>query len=286
MAMLTIPRIQYCIGYLFLYFNFDAPAQFFLKQAVYREDEKATCELARLYWATHDKVLHGVAVDLAKKAAQKGSLLAKELLVYRYLMHEDLPEMRKQIVVWTRDILAEKEDAFLMNEIGIYELNYRTNYKVALSWFHKSAALDNSNAMMNIGYMYEAGLSVKRDLNKALEWQKKSAHHGNHNAQMVVGSFYHFGLLGGVADREEALQWYAMAQENNPCARARLGVLLLDEQQSEENIGYRYLYSACKSGIPEACDLLKNKYKAESAYMLGEAWPLACPLYKEDFFNE
>ena len=41
--------------------------------------------------------------------------------------------------------------------------------------YYEAADLGYSNAMNNIGFLYENGLGVKKDLSKAQEWYDKSA---------------------------------------------------------------------------------------------------------------
>ncbi len=52
------------------------------------------------------------------------------------------------------------------------------DYKKAMEWYLKSAALGNASAMYNIGSAYENGLGVKRDMEKATEWYQKAVDAG------------------------------------------------------------------------------------------------------------
>ena len=60
------------------------------------------------------------------------------------------------------------------------------DYGKARDWFEKVAAKDNSNAMTNLGVLYENGWGVAKDYGTAREWYEKAAAKDNSDAR-------HFG---------------------------------------------------------------------------------------------
>ncbi len=59
-------------------------------------------------------------------------------------------------------------------------------FVLAIEWYKKAADAGNSDAMSNIGYMYELGKGVKQDYNKALEWYTKAFNEGDENAKTYI----------------------------------------------------------------------------------------------------
>ncbi|MEZ9847690.1 PEGA domain-containing protein [Vibrio breoganii] len=53
----------------------------------------------------------------------------------------------------------------------------------AVAWFKKSAEKGNSDAMYNLGRMYQLGRGVDRDMDLALQWMKRAAKSGNLKAK-------------------------------------------------------------------------------------------------------
>jgi Sel1 repeat len=53
------------------------------------------------------------------------------------------------------------------------------DYRNAMKWYKKAAALGDSDGELGIGGLYLRGLGVERNYSKAREWFKKAASHGN-----------------------------------------------------------------------------------------------------------
>ena len=49
------------------------------------------------------------------------------------------------------------------------------DYAIAARWYKKAAAQGNSRAQINLGYLYEKGLGVDKDLVIALNWYRKAS---------------------------------------------------------------------------------------------------------------
>ncbi|MBQ6603543.1 MAG: sel1 repeat family protein [Eubacterium sp.] len=63
-----------------------------------------------------------------------------------------------------------------------------------------------------IGYIYEHGIGVERNMEEALKWYSKPAEKGDEDAQYRVAYMYEKGL-GVKEDKYEAIRWYFKAAE-------------------------------------------------------------------------
>ena len=58
--------------------------------------------------------------------------------------------------------------------------------KSAVTWFMKAAEQEFTRAQINLGYCYETGDGVAKDLDKAAEWYNKAANLGNEEAKYLL----------------------------------------------------------------------------------------------------
>ena len=65
-------------------------------------------------------------------------------------------------------------------------------------------------AECQIGYFYQEGLGVEKDLEKSFCWTRRAAEHGDRDGQFNLGCFYEEGT-GTARDMELAARWYAAA---------------------------------------------------------------------------
>jgi TPR repeat protein len=93
---------------------------------------------------------------------------------------------------------------------------------------HKARALQgNPDAQCNVGYCYEIGQGVAKDLVQAAIWYRKAAEQGHAISQCNLGHLYCKGE-GVKNDYEEALFWYRKAAEQgNAEAQSNLGGLYI-----------------------------------------------------------
>jgi TPR repeat protein len=69
----------------------------------------------------------------------------------------------------------------------------RGDYATALKLWQPLAAQGNAFAQSNLGFMYDSGQGVKRDLGEAAKWYRLAAEQGNPRAQSNLGSMYAAG---------------------------------------------------------------------------------------------
>ena len=72
---------------------------------------------------------------------------------------------------------AAKGDATTQNIAGCCH-HEKGRYDEAFKWFTKSAAQGFVDAERNLGFLYERGRGVKKDISKAIEWYAKAAEKG------------------------------------------------------------------------------------------------------------
>lgn len=56
----------------------------------------------------------------------------------------------------------------------------------AFGWFYKSAMQGDGDAQYALGYFYEDGIGVERDIEEAREWYERSAAQGNRLAKKAL----------------------------------------------------------------------------------------------------
>ena len=90
------------------------------------------------------------------------------------------------------------------NVFASYDLE--ENYVDAFNWLKASAEQGYALSYFHLGYYYENGHGVKKDLNKALHWYTKSAELGGPNAQYALARIFSSESVG-INDLSKAYQW-------------------------------------------------------------------------------
>lgn len=117
---------------------------------------------------------------------------------------------------------------------------------IALAFMNLRAAADcgNSDAQVNLGYMYARGQGVSADQTEALRLYQLSAAQGNGEGMNAVAYKYQYGT-GVAVDISQAVQWYCKAVERGN-ARAMNNLALL------------YLRG---SGVPRSIEVARDLWK-------------------------
>ena len=76
----------------------------------------------------------------------------------------------------------------------------------------KAVEQGDTEAQLDLGWMYYAGKGVKQDYSKAFEWYKKAAEEGHAEAQNELGEMYYAGK-GVEQDYRKALEWYTKSAQ-------------------------------------------------------------------------
>ena len=124
------------------------------------------------------------------------------------------------------------------------------DYAKAMKYYHIAAERGNTDAMNDIGFMYERGLGVTKDDAEATKWYRKAAEQGHAGGQLNLGYMYEKGY-GVTKDNAEAVKWYRKAAEQGDAI-------------AQCNLGICYQY-----GRGVSIDLTQAKYWYEKAAAQG-----------------
>ena len=171
----------------------------------YAENNDAEAELdlgrnylgcSNAYYATHlstgEFKLYSVNKDINKakywleRAVEHGNTEAMRFMAYRY-RDGDLElkdgENKSKLIFEYFAKAAELGDRYAQREIAkiyyyqnepISNMNLSDAFSNAFLWFQKAAEQNDNDSAYFLGWMYEKGQYVKKDIEKAIEWYTKS----------------------------------------------------------------------------------------------------------------
>lgn len=87
------------------------------------------------------------------------------------------------------------------------------NIKSAVEWYTKSAKMGNRGAQHNLGFFYYSGIGVERNLKLAYELFMMAAKQGKADSMLNIGVMYENGEYLA-KDYHKALEWYRKAADN------------------------------------------------------------------------
>ena len=130
--------------------------------------------------------------------------------------------------------LAEAGDALFQGRVGYcYDTGsgVKKDIKKAVYWYEKGADGGSSHAQNNLGCLYKDGEGVVKDVKKALELYHKSAEQGYKAAQYNLGAGYYYEWFG-VKDVSKAIYWTKKAAEQDYVkAQLVLGDIYFDAEE-------------------------------------------------------
>jgi TPR repeat protein len=110
------------------------------------------------------------------------------------------------------------------------------NIPLAFSLLKAEADRGDSDAEVNLGYLYARGQGVAPNQLEALRLYRLSAQQGNGEGMNAIGYKYEFGT-GIAPDIDKAVHWYCMAVlQGNPRAMNNLALLLDEGKAVLQNI--------------------------------------------------
>lgn len=62
----------------------------------------------------------------------------------------------------------------------------KVDYEQAFFWCKKAAEQGNTSAQNNIGFMYECGYGVKKNIKRAFDWYLKAERNGHERAEKAL----------------------------------------------------------------------------------------------------
>lgn len=130
--------------------------------------------------------------------------------------------------------------------------------------FNKASAEGHGGAMAQLGYMYETGYGVAKDLEKAREYYENGASTDDLNAKGMLGDFYFRGLAG--EDKmEQGIQLMKESAQNGDMATIKKLIRYIGQKQisaTKEELGF-YIAHADKmlrEGRLNEIDLIRLIY--------------------------
>ena len=151
-----------------------------------------------------------------RKAAEQGDTLAEYTLGRIYLAGRGVPKDAGEGVKWLKKAAAaDQPDAMLaLGDIFLTGIeDVKIDFKQAFAWFEKAVERGRINGLNSLGFMYEHGSGVDRNLPRAVECYHEAAEKGDARGQMNLGRLY---LDGQGVERNlvDAYKWFRLAVRN------------------------------------------------------------------------
>ncbi len=156
---------------------------------------------------------------------------------------------------------ADNEEAVRAAFEHLLDGEYGQSYEIA----QPLAAEGDADAQHLLGYLFEKGFGVTKDMARALDLYARSALQGQADSQFALGELAFTGD-GVRQDYERAAGWYELAvSRGHPTAKARLGVMYAEGLgvKPDRRRALLLFEEAAAAGEPEA------QYQLGSIYLVG-----------------
>lgn len=149
----------------------------------------------------------------ALKANQKSLENAREeiTLLKQQLNKSKNQTQKKKVIVKYIETVKSISTSTMFNK-G-YESDKLGNHLDAAYWYTKAGEQGHIQGMKNMGWMYDWGEGVNKDINKAFSWYHKAAEQGDAYAQYHTGLMYDVGR-GVSKDKKQAQELFYEACKN------------------------------------------------------------------------
>lgn len=177
-AALGSPEANYFLG---RYYRETAEHSSFeyYKRAAKLGHAKSQATYAGLLFATQkadmDTTIHWFEKSIANKDIEASTLYGAFLYMMSF-QNEDMSMREKGKKLFSYAARHGSHNAQMGIIIGGEPSDFEADYQ----WFINEAESGNHKAYLAAGYLYEAGVSVPKDLNIAKKWFEKSLRAGNH----------------------------------------------------------------------------------------------------------
>jgi TPR repeat protein len=133
-------------------------------------------------------------------------------------------------------------------------LSDKGRYRQAFTLFRRAAEAGHAGSRVNVGFFYDKGLAIKRDVTKAIYWYSKAARQGESSAAYNIASLYvERGKL------QDAVKWFKRAADLGEVdALVDLGALY-KTQLGKPAKARNYVLKALESDTLSAAALRKAK---------------------------
>ena len=137
------------------------------------------------------------------------------------------------------------------SQMELAKLYQKSDLSQTFYWFNMASKAGNAEAIYMIGYMYEHGKSVEKNMINALYHYQLSASRGYVDAAIVLGEHFNNGTYVN-RNIETSLQWYMKAAEKDDTeGQFYSGVLLYEKGQKDEAL--EWFKKAGEQGHGPAC---------------------------------
>lgn len=133
---------------------------------------------------------------------------------------------------WPKDFVkyiedkAHKDDPFHQNLLGLmygHGRGYSQDTRLSFEWYSKATALGLPEGYYNVGYSYECGIGVEKNLKNACVNYTIAATKGLAAAQLQLGSISYHEALSESNDFNSAFDWfYKAAEQGDPFAQFKI----------------------------------------------------------------
>jgi TPR repeat protein len=136
---------------------------------------------------------------------------------YMYFSGNGVKENVFESIKWFKEAAYLRVSEAMFNLGCIYEFGDSTvkqDYNEAFKWYMKATQLKHSGTMFKVGYFYNSGLGMQIDYTEALKFYKMAVDLGSASAENNIGSLYENGQ-GVSKDISEAIRWYKKAAKSD-----------------------------------------------------------------------
>lgn len=213
-------RSQYYVGYLYL-FGYGIPqdsekALYYLNKSADQDYDVAEAQLAYLYAnGTFVKKDKKHAMELYEKAAASGNASALlNLGVIYYIGDGVSKDINKAVEYFSKVSTTEKP--IVAKYLGDIYLNESSisDPKKAYNYYMIAANAGNIGAYHVLGYMYQNGLYVNKNINDAIKFYTYAASKNYAPSQYALGVIYANGE-GVARDNFKAHAWFSLAADQD-----------------------------------------------------------------------
>jgi len=163
----------------------------------------------------HDDDFAQGTVAQIRTLAEKGFVLDELNLGWAYIWGHGVPQSPKDAVFWYRKAAAVGNTTAEYQLGWIYEQiqpeGYPQGYAEALKWYRLAAAQGYPVAKNNLAFLYEHGHGVEQDYAKAAQLYREAADQRNARAAFHLGVMY-FDGHGVPKNDGEALKWMELSE--------------------------------------------------------------------------
>ena len=160
---------------------------------------------------------------LAREEAERGVADAQVALGVVYLTAQGVERDEEKALSWLLKA-ADQSDTDALYNLGIvFDTGFfgmrPPDATEALSWFRRAASQGHDGAKYNLGVAYAEGKGVTPDRARAIAWWREAAEAGNARAQYNLGVSYSNGEGVAGNDVQAVAWWEKAAMPPNPAAK-------------------------------------------------------------------